>query len=148
MVDYKKRFVEVDEILDYLGMEDYEKIPQEIIKVIKQNKDEEYNWEYDETRALKDQNVSKDTIALISYLNMEYLLNEKQKEYVQNQHNINKQKKLQKEYSNNEDKDYRVIFDKKNSQFKENKVEINDLIEYKEGFLKKIINKIKSIFIG
>lgn len=148
MVDYKKRFVEVDEILDYLGIEDYEKIPQEIIKVIKQNKDEEYNWEYDETRALKDQNVSKDTIALISYLNMEYLLNEKQKEYVQNQHNINKQKKLQKEYSNNEDKDYRVIFDKKNSQFKENKVEINDLIEYKEGFLKKIINKIKSIFIG
>ena len=43
------------------------------------NKDKEYFWKYDEKKPLKEQDVSRDTIAFLSYLNMEYLLNEKQK---------------------------------------------------------------------
>ena len=73
MVDYNKRLVEVDEILKYLSEEDLMKIPEDIRQLVKENKDKEYTWQYDETKSLKDQNVSRDTIAFLSYLNMEYL---------------------------------------------------------------------------
>lgn len=148
MVDYKKRFVEVDEILNYLVRSDYEKIPKEIIQIIKENKDQEYEWEYDETKPLKEQNVSRDTIAFLSYINMEYLLNEKQKAYMQKLHEINEKKKLQEEYSNEEKYNYSNLFQQKNKNTKDENelVEQTDLIKYKESFIKKIVNKIKSVF--
>lgn len=37
---------------------------------IEKNKDIEYVWNYNETKDLKDQNVSKDTIAILSYINI------------------------------------------------------------------------------
>ena len=74
MVDYAKRLVEVDEILNYLPINDYNKIPVDIINVIEDNKDKNYEWHYDETKKLKEQNVPNETIAILSYINMEYLL--------------------------------------------------------------------------
>ena len=74
MVDYNKRLVEVDEILEYFSEEDLIKIPDEVRKEIRDNMDEEYYWEYYETKSLKDQDVSKDTITILAYLNMEYLI--------------------------------------------------------------------------
>ena len=83
MVDYNKRLVEVSVILNHLTKSDYNKIPREVIDTIENNKDREYTWNYDETKDLKEQNVNRDTIAIVSYINMRYLLNEKQKKYVQ-----------------------------------------------------------------
>ena len=65
MTDYSKRLVEVDEILKHLSQSDYDKIPEEIKDAIKENKDREYQWEYDETKKLKDQNVNDETIAIL-----------------------------------------------------------------------------------
>lgn len=84
MVDYNKRLVEVDEILNYLSEEDLLKIPEEVRNTIKENKDKEYVWKYDVSKELKEQNLSRDTIILLSYLNMEYLLNEEQKNICNN----------------------------------------------------------------
>lgn len=92
MIDYKKRLVEVDEVLNHLSKEDYNKIPQKLIQAIKENKDTEYIWEYDEEKSLKDQGLSRDTLILISCINMEYLLNDSQKEYVEYIHKINGKK--------------------------------------------------------
>ena len=89
MVDYSKRLVEVDEVLKYLSEEDYNKIPKNIIEVIRQYKDKTYTWNYDTTKKLKDQNLSDDAIAILSYINMEFLLNDKQKEFVNKIHLIN-----------------------------------------------------------
>ena len=44
MIDFSKRFVEVDEILNYLSEADYKKIPNEVIKNEKSNKDNSYTW--------------------------------------------------------------------------------------------------------
>ena len=82
MIDFSKRFVEVDEILKYLSEADYKKIPTDVIKYIKSNKDKTYTWKYDTSKKLKNQNVSDDTIATLSYLNMEYLLNPEQKAFM------------------------------------------------------------------
>ena len=93
MIDFSKRFVEVDEILNYLSEADYKKIPTDIIDYIKRNKDNTYTWKYDTTKKLKDQNVSDDTIAILSYLNMEYLLNNKQREFMEKLHSFYERRK-------------------------------------------------------
>jgi len=146
MVDYKKRLVEVDEILNYLSEEDLLKIPEEVRNTIKEKKDKEYSWKYDETKALKDQNVSRDTIAFLSYLNMEYLLDEKQKELMKQIHRLN-ERKLEKSKSKN----YRTdkVIKNNNPQQQEAKkiVQEKELVEYKESFFNKMINRIKKIFI-
>jgi hypothetical protein len=79
MIGYKKRLAEVDEVLQHLSEENLSKIPLEIRQLIHENKDKNYVWKYDETKELKDQGLSKDTIAILAYLNSEYLLTEEQK---------------------------------------------------------------------
>ena len=93
MIDFSKRFVEVDEILNYLSEADYKKIPTDIIDYIKRNKDNTYTWKYDTTKKLKDQNVSDDTMAILSYLNMEYLLNNEQRELMGKLHSFYERRK-------------------------------------------------------
>jgi len=83
VIDYDKRLVEVSVILNHLNKNDYDKIPKELIECIEKNKNKDYIWKYDETKELKDQNISKDTIAILTFINMKYLLNEEQKRYIQ-----------------------------------------------------------------
>ena len=89
MVDLNKRLVEVDEILNYLSDEEYAKIPKDIINAIKENKDKYYVWKYDESKELNDQDLNRDTIVILSYLNMEYLLSQEQKELMEEIHKAN-----------------------------------------------------------
>lgn len=148
MVDYNKRLVEVDEILNYLSEEDLEKIPDDIKQVIKDNKDKDYNWNYDKDKLLKEQDVSRDTIAILSYLNMEYLLNEKQKQFMEEIHKRNEQEKRKKEYSNETQYNYEDLFKRKNkvedTNNEQEELALNQVKE--ETFIRKIINKIKLFF--
>lgn len=82
MVDYRKRFVEVSEILEHLSKEDYKKIPKDIINIINTEKDKNYVWKYNNLKRLKDQEIHSDTIAILAYINLNYLLNSKQKEFI------------------------------------------------------------------
>jgi len=147
MVDYNKRLVEVDEVLNYLSEEDFQKIPEDIRQIIKENKDKEYVWEYDESKELKDQGLSRDTIIILSYLNMEYLLNEKQKKLMEEIHDLNERKAEEEKV-----KQYFVddLFRKNNSEGdKKEEVEQtqgNSLVVYKESLFSKMINKIKNFF--
>lgn len=146
MVDYNKRLVEVDEVLNYLSDEDLEKIPEEIRNLIKENKDKDYVWQYDETKPLKEQGLNRDTIAFLSYLNMEYLLNEEQKKLMEEIHKYNEEKaeaEKQNKYSTQD-----LFKDKKEikSQITEN-TKNTQMIVVKENFFTRIINKIKSLFI-
>lgn len=144
MIDYNKRLVEVDEILNYLSKEDLMKIPEEIRLAIKDNKDKEYLWKYDETKPLKDQDVSRDTIAFLSYLNMEYLLNEEQKDFMHQLHEFN-ERKLEEEKSKKYNPD--DLFKNKHFEEKEiQNVEGQSLVVYEDNIFKKIFNKVKNFF--
>lgn len=92
MIDYKRRFVEVDEILKYLPKKDFEKIPNELIRLIRNNKDSNYTWRYDNNKQLIEQNIHKDTIAILSYINTEYILENKQKMLMKAIHDCNEMK--------------------------------------------------------
>jgi hypothetical protein len=146
LIDYNKRLVEVDVILNHLKESDYNKIPKKIIEIIKQNKDKEYIWNYDETKELKEQNVSKDTFAIVSYINTNYLLNEQQKNFVEKLYKYNQQKlnNIKKEKYNVDN-----IFNKKNEVTVKGDIvtkENMQMLEYKESFFRKIINKILKFF--
>lgn len=147
MVDYNKRLVEVDEILNYLSKEDLQKIPKDIRETIKANKDKEYFWEYDETKPLKDQDVSRDTIAFLSYLNIEYLLNEEQKQLMKQIHELNEKKleEVKSEKYSGEDLFKRNKTQQEETKETEQEQELS-LVEYKENFFTKLINRIKKIF--
>ena len=146
-MDFSKALVEVDEILNYLSEEDLLKIPEEVRNTIKENKDKEYFWKYDETKPLKEQDVGRDTIAFLSYLNMEYLLNEEQKKLMQEIHELN-DKKL--EEAKAEKYAAEDLFKTNKSQEEEPKETEQEkemsLVEYKESFFTKLINRIKKIF--
>lgn len=96
MQEYSKRLVEVDEVLNHLTINEYSKIPFDIIKIIKENKDTEYKWSFNENKRITEQNLNRDTIAILSYINMEYLLNQEQREFMKKVHESN-QKKLEEE---------------------------------------------------
>lgn len=146
MVDYNKRLVEVDEILNYLSDEEFNKIPADVIDTIRKNKDENYVWEYDENKSLDEQDLNRDTIIILSYLNMEYLLNDEQKNLMNQIHQLNdaKDEKAKENKYNTED-----IFKgatKKYENVDDFKIVDTKMAIYKESIFVKIINKIKSFF--
>ena len=146
MIDYNKRLVEVDEILNYLSKEELLKIPEEIRQLIKSNKDKEYVWKYDETKELKNQKLSRDTIAFLSYLNMEYLLDEEQKHLIQQIHQFN-EKKIEEEKEKMYNSHY--LFKTKQNVIEETlHIPQNELIVYKKNIFSKILNKIRNFFLN
>lgn len=79
MEDLNKRLVEVEYILRKLEDEYIKKIPQEIWDYIEENKDKNYIFKYDDSKNLLEQSLNIDTISILTYINIEYLLDEKQK---------------------------------------------------------------------
>ncbi len=143
-MEYTKCLVELDEILNYLSVENLEKIPIEIRNSINEHKDKEYIWKYDETKELKEQELDRKTIAMLSYLNMEYFLNEEQKEFMQNLHNLNEQKReKEKQEKYNPDNLYK---NRTSTTIQETINENVAMVEYKESVFKKFLNKIKMLF--
>lgn len=140
-MEYQNCLVELDEILNYLSKEDLMKIPKELINGIKSYKSKEYIWKYDKTKPLMEQQLNRKTIAMLSYINMEYLLNNEEKELIQKIHELNEQKlekAKQEKYNPN------VLFNntKNNNTYSE-----VSLINVKEDkWYEKIFSFIKNLF--
>lgn len=101
---YEKCLVELDEILNNLSKEDLNKIPYEIRNAIKEKKDKQYIWKYDKSKDLTEQNIDRKTIIMLSYINMEYLLNTEEKEVMKKLHKYNEEKaerEKKQKYSSN-----------------------------------------------
>lgn len=136
-----KCLVELDEVLKQLDEKELEKIPSEIRKAISEKKDKEYKWQYDETKELNEQNLHRQTIAMLAYLNMEYLLNEEQKELMKQIHKHNEEKEEQRKCET-----YNK-YDMFKNNIKYNKPEEVALVEIKnEKWYEKIVSFIKNIF--
>lgn len=153
-MEYEKCLVQLDEILKYLKDEDLRKIPYEIRKAINEKKDKNYNWNYDESKALNEQKLDRKTIAMLSYLNMEYLLNEEQRLLMEKMHRFNEEKA---EKQKREKYDPSDVFDSNSynvdEKIKAEQVKVNEdysnmqMIKTKEDkWYKKIIKAIAHIF--
>ena len=140
-METKKCLVELDEVMKHLSNKDLEKIPFEIREAIKEKKDKEYIWEYDERKKLTEQNLNRKTIIMLSYLNMEFLVNEEQKQVLKELHEFNEQKseeeKKEKYNSNN-------LFNPSNDNKTKNALIIFE--EKENKWYKKVISFFKKIF--
>ncbi|MBE5822386.1 MAG: hypothetical protein E7311_07380 [Clostridiales bacterium] len=144
MIEYNKRLVEVDEIINHLPPEDLLKIPEQVRKNIKDKKDKTYKWNYDETKKLSQQNLNRDTVAILSYLNTQYLLNDEQKELIKKIHEYNQEKKKQSINIKNTKDMFKMDINENNRELQENSLELTKK-EDKLNIIKKIILKIKKL---
>ncbi len=144
-IQYANAYTEVLEILKNISQEDYNKVPKEKINLFEHNANKEYIFDYDSTKTLEEQNVSKTARAIIAILFRDYWATDEQRNKIKTFQN-NKRHQLEKE--KNEKYSYDNLFKKRNeNSIQEVSTEDNvALVEYKESIFKKIINKIKNFF--
>ena len=78
----KNAYQETYTILQELNEEEYSKIPPEVIQALKENRNEEYNYEVDEDQELKYQPMLPETKAILFNIFRDYLATPEQKEKI------------------------------------------------------------------
>ena len=132
-----RAYTEVVELLKYIPLKDYLKIPKETISILKYEQDEDYYFEFDKTKAINEQGVSRSAWIIFLKIYMDYILNENEKSSVKEILKINTNKK---NTVNNREK----LFSAFNDEKKEDK-QICCITE-KEKWYKKIIKSIINFF--
>lgn len=145
-VEYLNSLYQVSEIIKYFSPELKNKIPKKLLTYFEENKSQNYNWNLDKTKSLKEQKLLENTKEILSMIYKEYLCDEKEKleiEKILIDNEISYQNSLSKKYSSD-------IFGKKSRKMSCTDGEINEnnveLLKYKEPIFKRILNKIKAIF--
>ena len=148
MEEMNKRLCEVEYILNKLEKSYQGKIPKEIWQFINENKDKTYIYNCDDNKKLIDNNIHIDTIAILTYINIQYLLNEEQKKLINNKllnDNSIFENKMREKYNpdNLFKKQKNEVLNYANSDTTKEKA----IIAYKEkSFLQKLFDKIKNLF--
>lgn len=141
MTKYKNAYTEVYEILEQLDEEEYSKIPSEVIKAIKENRNTEYEFKLDEELELKEQELLPETKAILFNIFRDYLSTPEQKEKIikmQAEERLKNEQKKAKQYNSD-------LFANK-QKVQSGEIEHTELIEYKENIFKRIFNKIRQFF--
>lgn len=129
-----KAYSEVYEFINVLGSKYINKIPQEIYLNIKNNRDELYTPKYDINQSVDSTTFSREALALISILNLQYWCDDTEE--------ISRLKSV---YMKNSELEEKKISG--NNIFKSTTPSSYSLIEYKkENWLERLIGKIKSFF--
>ena len=143
--DIKKAYSEVDAILDNMAEQYVEKVPIELRKLFKEQKDTEYSPNIRVEVPLDEQSLMRKTVAILAMLNLDYWCESEEE----------KQALIQLYKTN--DRIVEASIEKygveslfKQPKTKEEKVSdntIKELVEVKqESFIKKILRKISSLF--
>ena len=141
MVDekYSIAYSEVLEILKHISQEDYEKIPKSKIELYKENANKNYVFNYNPTKTLNEQNVSKIAKGIIAILFRDYWATPEQREKIikkQNNDRIQIEKEKTKKYNPD-------VFKAKNKEEVKNKALVN---VKKSKWYEKFFTFIKNIF--
>lgn len=141
-IEYANAFYEVLEILKYVDIKDYEKIPQKLMQTLRTYANWNWNFKYDVNKTLDEQNTSDISKAIIANIFKEYWATPIQKEKI-----IAKEEydRLQLEKINIEKYNPDKLFKNKETKVEtiENSVAI---VEYKESIFTKIKNWFKRTF--
>lgn len=148
MVDikYSNAYSEVLEILKYISIEDYNKIPKNKIELFETNANNNYNFTYNPNKTLDEQGVSKITKGIIAILFRDYWANDIQRKKVITFQNYYRSK-IEEEKKNKYDTNIFPNNNKKIQNIEENVSSYEfSMIEYKYSFFRKILNKLKLLF--
>ena len=143
---YKKAYVELYEMIKLLSEEERGKIPEYFIEYLYNNMDTNYKFSLDTEKGLLEQDYMVETKALIVKLYEKYFAPESEKEFWNEYHKlcfnmIEEQKR--KNYN-----DGNIFKQPVSTEIQPTKPVPQDqsLVEVKQGFFAKFINKIKEIF--
>lgn len=137
---------EVNTIIKYMPKEYQNKIPSNVLEFFEKQKLNNYKIDIDSNNIFDNSKLKEETLAIIAMLNLKYWCpNERIKKQLLKQYNEN-EKRYQKEIAEKYNVDN--IFKNKQEEKQQLYEEANNmqLVEYKESFIKKIINKIKRFF--
>lgn len=82
MIDnYPKAYKEVYEILKHIPKEDLEKVPENVLKTIKEKKDDNYNFEF--FGDIDNQDLLKETRALLATIYKNYWANTEERRLIE-----------------------------------------------------------------
>ena len=157
VITTKEMYSEVYGILKALGNKYIDKLPKTVLKVITECKEEKYNPEYSMSITLKEQDINRKSLAMIALFHYNYWCEtEEERKKFKNMLETNEekhQKEMQEKYSNDK------IFNKATTKIEEETisekvdrfVEVSNqstanIVEYKQSFFNKIIDKIKQWF--
>ena len=146
-VGTKEVYSEVYSVLNMLGENYIKKLPTELFKIIREEKNNEYNPIYNGDVSLSEQKIDRKSLSMIALFHINYWC-ETEDEKIE----------LRKIFKENQQKHEKYLREKYNPdnlfknkvqqyQVQENTVP-NEvaMVEYKEGFFKKFLNKIKRLF--
>lgn len=138
----KKAYYEVLTVLKYLPIYYTNMIPKRILSMFESQKEENKEFIIDLKNPINKENLSKQSIEIIAMINYEYWCkdeNKTQKLYdIYSSNEIKYQNNLKEKYDI-----YKVFDERKNKNATYDNSKSVSLIEYKEPFFKKIINKIR-----
>ena len=153
VITTKEMYSEVYGVIKALGKEYIKKLPNTVLKVIIENREENYNPKYNMSISLKEQDVNRKTLAMIALLHYNYWCDteedrQKLKTILENNEE-KRQREMKEKYSNDK------IFNNRNIKKEENidQIEVknevlldSNIVEYKQSFFSKIVDKIKKWF--
>lgn len=148
MIDQDRLMMETKEIFKYLDKKIYDKIPETIRNVINEYKGN-YEFSYDTTKSLNEQNISQATKDLIVGLYYKYAANEEERKKIKTNIEKYESELIQKEKELKEKYSVENLFkNTKNNIIEEQNAasESQALIIPKESIFKKIFNKIMQFF--
>lgn len=140
----RQAYSEVDEFIELLNDRDKQKIPEDIRKIFKSEKDKEYKKGIDLNIPIKDQNLKRETLAIIAMLNLKYWCEdekERQKlKEIYEKNEIKYQEEQREKYNPNE------IFKKKQIIKTDEKIGSEEIAIVRDSNIRTIINKIIKFF--
>ena len=139
-INHANAYSEVLEILRFIPIQEYNKIPKEKLEVFERFSNKEYKFFYNPKKSLDENNVSNITKTIIAILFRDYWATTYQKQKIIAKENYDKaeiEKSKKEKYNADE------LFKTKIS--KKEQVDVA-MIEYKESFFKKLLNLIRIRF--
>lgn len=140
-IEYSNSLYQISEILKYIEPNLKARIPKKFISYFETNKSKDYNWNIDKSLSLEKQDLLPTTKEILTVLYKDYMCNDIERielEKILNENEVNYQNELREKYNPDN------LF--KNKQKEVKKVLTENVVPYKESFLKKIISKIKLFF--
>lgn len=142
--NYACAYREVIEILKYTNQDDVNKIPREKIMLWINNMKKDYDFEIDKEKPLSEQNISKETRAILANIFKQYWATDYQKERIEAKEKYDMEQLEKEKYEKYNPDD--IFKNKKQDISNDNISNTVAMVEYKESIFKRIIDKIKGIF--
>ena len=144
-IDYNDAYAEVLEVLNYIPMEEYKKIPKSFITFMEENCNEKNEFVYNIALPFEKQNLSENAMDILAMIYRLFLAtDQKKKELDRVDKVIMENEKMQKREKYNPDD----LFRNKQSTENDTLTSSANIIVYKKSLFDRIREKIKNLFSG